>query len=87
MLKPVPKTRKPIVTRVVNSGDYLATRPDMPVDDALEHSSCLVNAAKELARDLAMTNEGSACWPIFYLLENAQALIDASAVGLRGEPQ
>lgn len=87
MLKPVPKIRKSLIARSSATGSLFVPRPGVPIEDALEHASCLINAAMELARDLAMVDGGHASWPVVYMLENAQALVDSSAISVAGVQQ
>lgn len=59
-----------------------AIRPGLPATEALDTALCYVNAVKRALEGLAESN--SALWPLTYTLENAEALIQASAEGING---
>jgi hypothetical protein len=58
--------------------------PEVPVSDALEHASCLMDCANKLAVMAAceLEDPGAALWAVHYLNEMAKALVDDVTTGV-----
>lgn len=88
MLKPVPLHPKILTSNRSSRGaspDYdklFAVQAGVPVLDAMEHASTLLDTALNSARDLAMEADDHKPWAVVYLLENTLALVNASVNGM-----
>lgn len=58
--------------------------PDVPVTDALEHASCLMECANKLTVMAAceLDDQGAALWAAHFLNEMAKALVDDVTTGV-----
>lgn len=63
--------------------ELFAVRAGLPVADALEHASCLLEAVAQIATDIGMDSEPSAhqAWPALYLTQMASAIVNAVVRG------
>ena len=68
-----------------------SVRQGVPVVDSLEYAQCLLSAACAQVKSVADWSrdgdEEDISWAIYYLLEQVQALLGASVIGLRGIDQ
>lgn len=88
MLKPVPL--HPKITTVSRAfrgavpgfNQLFVVPAGVPVLDAMEHASTLLDTALNSARDLAMEGDDHKPWAVVYLLENTLALVNASVDGM-----
>lgn len=54
-----------------------SVNPDLPMDDALNHASCILAAALATSRATAEELEKEELWGIVYLLEMSKAIVDS----------
>lgn len=88
MLKPVPL--HPKITTVSRAfrgaapefNKLFAVQAGVPVLDAMEHASSLLDTALKGALDVAMEGDDHKPWAVVYLLENTLALVNASVDGM-----
>lgn len=65
------------------SGALMSVNASMPVSDALEHASCILDAIDDLAINISEFGfKGSEIFAIQCLAETAKGLVDASIGGL-----
>ena len=88
MLKPVPlhpqirTVHKPFKGAAPSFSELFAVAAGVPVLDAMEHASTLLDTALNSARDLAMEGDDHKPWAVVYLLESTLALVNASVNGM-----
>ena len=88
MLKPVPlhprvcTVSRPFKGAAPDFGKLFAVQAGVPVLDAMEHASTLLDTALNSARDLAMDGDDHKPWAVVYLLESTLALVNASVNGM-----
>lgn len=88
MLKPVPLHSQVLTSNRSFHGaapgvdKLFAVQAGVPVLDAMEHASTLLDTALNSARDLAMEADDHKPWAVVYLLENTLALVNASVNGM-----
>lgn len=88
MLKPVPLHPRILTSNRASKapspdfGKLFAVQAGVPVLDAMEHASALLDTALNSVRDLAMDADDHKPWAVVYLLENALALVNASVNGM-----
>lgn len=68
----------------VDGSNLFTVQADVPVHDALEQASCLMDCIKKLTLAVATETDdcGGSAFAAHYLAEMAKALIDASADGI-----